>query len=255
MAGSFASEGFAWWVAAPSVAAQVPQPNLRNEPAPVPPAPEPPAPGPPSEAAREANRRTRRHLERLRSLGVLSSIGHPDFEFYEFKYLEWVHKTLTVDWALVQGGSLDGQAKTKWMEIVRTLELDKKACVDLYLLAQQGRPGRAEANEILWFLLSEAGLEEPYRDLSNICTHKVGEARYYLDRPGRTHPSWDESEPWVWSRYDDPRNPNFCSSVVPPGPFKLQRGDRGIPVNPPGLWIPVPRPKGPPPLAARPKTL
>ena len=207
MARSFAGEPFSWWVAAPSVAEQVPQPNLGHEPAPEPGAPqEPPAqerPGP-QEAAREANRRTKLHLARKRSLGVLHSIGHEDFEWYEFKFLEWVHKTLTTDWALVQGGSLDGQAKTKWLEIVRTLELDKKATVDLFLLTQQGRPGRAEASEILWFLLSEAGLEVPYRDLSNICTRKVGEARYYLDRPGRTHPSWDESEPWVWSRYDDP---------------------------------------------------
>ena len=255
MAGSFNQGTWSWWDAAPSVAAQVPQPNLMAEPQAVP-QPEPQAePQARADAYNETRRRTRRHLERLRSLGVLQAIGHPDFQFYEFKYLEWVHNTLTVDCASVQGGSLDGQAKTKWMEIVRTLELDKKSCVDLYALAQQGRPGRAEANEILWFLLSEAGLSEPYKDLSNICTNKVGEARYYLDRPGKTHRIWHGEEPWEWSRYENPRNPNFCISMIPPGPFKLQRGHQDMPLNPPALWLPVPRPRGPPPLAARPKTL
>ena len=89
----------------------------------------------------------------------MQAIGHQDFHFYEFKYLHWVHRTLTVDWAIVQGGTLDGQAKVKWIEICRTLELDRKSSVDLFLLAQQGLPGRSEANEILWFLLSDAGLQ------------------------------------------------------------------------------------------------
>ena len=71
-----------------------------------------------------------------------------------------------------------------WIEILRTLELDKKAQSDLFLLAQQGIAGRSEANEILWGLLSDHALRAPYRDFSNKCSNRVGQARQYLDRPG-----------------------------------------------------------------------
>ena len=79
---------------------------------------------------------------------MLQASNHPDFLYYEYKFLKWVQKTLTADWATVQGG-FDGRAKVMWIEILRTLELDKKAQVELFLLAQQGHAGRAEANGIL----------------------------------------------------------------------------------------------------------
>ena len=126
-------------------------------------------------------------------------------------------------------------ANVKWIDIGKTLELDRKCTVDLFLLAQQCRPGRSEADEILWFLLSDAGLREPYKDLSNMCSNKVGRARYYMDRPGWDHPSWTQRDNWTWSRYDEPRNPNSSPRAVPPGPYKLVRGDDGIPVNPTSL--------------------
>ena len=46
-----------------------------------------------------------------------------------------------------------------WIEILRTLELDKKAQSDLFLLAQQGIAGRSEANEILWARSSDHALK------------------------------------------------------------------------------------------------
>ena len=141
-----------------------------------------------------------------------------------------------------------------WIEILRTLELDKKAQVDLFLLAQQGHAGRTEANEILWGLLSDHALRTPYRDLSNNCSNRVGQARQYLDRPGWGHPSWHGRDPWAWSRYDDPRNPHFSPRVVPHC-HKLIIGEGGLPLTPPALWQATPLPKEPPPLAARPKTL
>ena len=248
MAGSYASEPFAWWDTAGSTAPQVHPPNLRPEPV-----PEPPAPGP--DQARASQERTLQHLKRFRTLGILQALGHEGCHYYEFKFLNWVHRILTVDWAIVQGGTLDGQANVKWIEICRTLELDRKSSVDLFLLAHQGRVGRSEANEILWFLLSDAALQEPYRDLSNLCSSKVGQVRYKLDRPGPTHHSWTSDDPWRWSNYDHPRNPNFSPLAVPPGPTNVVRGHRGIPLNPPQRWRPVPLPKEAPPLAARPKTL
>ena len=199
-------------------------------------------------------RKPRRPSSPSWGLGIFQATGHRDFAFYEFKFLQRVYNTLTDDWAVVQGGT-DGRSRYKWAEICRTLELDMKSSMDLFLLAHQGRVGRYEANEILWFLLSDAALQEPYKDLSNLCSNRVGRVRYYLDRPGVDHPSWDTQGPWDWSHYDNPRNPNFSPGAVPPGPYTHVRGDRGIPRNPPHMWRPVALPKDPPPLAARPKTL
>ena len=172
---------------------------------------------------KESWHRTKQAFKQLRTLGILHSIGRPDFHFYEFKFLQWVYKTLTDDWAIVQGGT-DGRSRYKWVEICRTLELDRKSSMDLFLLAHQGRVGRSEANEILWFLLSDAALQEPYKDLSNLCSSKVGQARYKLDRPGPTHHSWTSDDPWRWSNYDHPRNPNFSPLAVPPGSVYVVRG-------------------------------
>ena len=96
----------------------------------------------------------------------MKSSDHPDFLHYEYRFLKWVQKTLATDWATVRGGWA-GRAKVMWIAILRTLELDKKAQVDLFLLAQQGNAGRTEANEILWGLFSDHALRTPYRDLSN----------------------------------------------------------------------------------------
>ena len=177
----------------------------------------------------------------------MQASGHPDFLYYEFKFLKRVQKTLTADWATVQGG-FDGQAKVIWIEIFRTLELDKKAQADLFLLAHQGIAGRSEANEILW------SVRTSYRDLSHHCSSRVGDARQYLDRPGPQHWSWNTSAPWTWSRYDTPRNPTFSPLAVPRA-YNLVTGPGGIPLAPPDLWQAASLPAGPPPLRARPKTL
>ena len=46
-------------------------------------------------------------------------------------------------------------------------ELDRKAQMDLMLLARQGEVGRCEANAILWNLFSVWALNLDYQDLSN----------------------------------------------------------------------------------------
>ena len=74
------------------------------------------------------------------------------------------------------------------MEISQTLELDRKAQVDLFLLAHSGEAGRSEANEILWELLSIGALTPDHKDLSNKTNSLVGKARRYLDRPPHWHP-------------------------------------------------------------------
>ena len=51
--------------------------------------------------------------------------------------------------------------------ICKVLELDKKARVDLFLLAQSGLVGRTIASYILWNLCSYWALDPTYEDLSH----------------------------------------------------------------------------------------
>ena len=224
---------FEWWQQASSVAPEVPQPSFV-----------------PDEArARENIEATKNYLAGKTTLGALQADNHPHFKYFEFRYLLWIRRILTTHWATVQGG-FDGQARLLWLEIFRTLELDRKAQADIFLLAHQGVCGRSEANEIIWDLLTDSALSKQYRDLSNQCSYKVGQARRYLDRPPATDLSWHQPDPWRWSRYEGPRNMNFSPTVVPIN-YKLVTGPGGTPLVPPALWQSVPLPAGPPPLKAR----
>ena len=76
-------------------------------------------------------------------------------------YLKFIHESLTEDWGIIQGGT-DNEALDKWLTIFSTIELDRKVQVDLMLLAQAGLAGRAEANEIMWDILSVWALKPEY---------------------------------------------------------------------------------------------
>ena len=100
----------------------------------------------------------------LTSLGLLKKHNDPRFEWLEWRYLKDLEEFATFDWAVLQGG-WDDHATSKWVQALETLELDGDAARDLFLLCQQGVAGRAEANEILWYLLTEWGLVD-YKNLS-----------------------------------------------------------------------------------------
>ena len=54
---------------------------------------------------------------------------------------------------------------------------------DLFLMAQSGPVGRAQANKVLWKTLPGPALEPDYPDLSNMVAHEVYKARKTFDRP------------------------------------------------------------------------
>ena len=112
---------FEWWQQASSVAPEVPQPSVVPDEAP----------------ARENIEATKNYLAGKTTLGALQVGNHPDFKYYEFRYLLWIRKILTTHWPTTQGG-YDGQARLLWLEIFRTLELDKKAQADMFLWAHEG---------------------------------------------------------------------------------------------------------------------
>ena len=78
---------------------------------------------------------------KLRTLGILKNYNHPAVAFYEHRFLVWVKDTLTTQWPLIQGGN-DDEALALWLSIFWVLELDRKATLDLMLLAHQGGVGR-----------------------------------------------------------------------------------------------------------------
>ena len=63
-------------------------------------------------------------------------------------------------------------------------ELDRKAQMDVMLLAHQGEVGRCEANAILWNLFSVWALNLDYQDLSNKTSSMVTVANRRVDSVG-----------------------------------------------------------------------
>ena len=171
-----------------------------------------------------------------RLLGHLKLRNDPHFFFFEHKFLLWVHEKLTLDWKTIQCGC-DGRAKALWIEIFQHLELDEKAIRDLMLLAHMGIAGRAEANEILWSLLSDWAIKREYMDLSHKTTGLVGWARKAIERPPVTH---RDRASWKWERYWEPRHPRFSPLNGPHGNFQVVFGIGGIPLEPPRCWRAMP---------------
>ena len=172
---------------------------------------------------------------KLMTLGWMKLINHPHFGYYEWMYLKFYHKCLTDDWWILQYGR-DWRALRLWHAIMVTLELDKKACLDLVLLLHSGAPGRTEANELLWDLMSDWALRPNYQDLSNKVSKEVKVRRRYLDRP----PGWhDDRTWWCWDKYVTPRHLKWSPKAVPqPGTWGLAMGPGGLPMAPPDCWGP-----------------
>lgn len=160
-------------------------------------------------------------------------MNHPNFGYFEHKYLVFIKGCLVVHWPLIQGGvGLD--ARDKWREIFMYLELDTKAIKDIMLLAHSGEVGRSEANELLWTLLSHWALKPEYEDLSHKVSSLVGMARRNLDRPPVHH---RDSTWWTWQKYLVPRNPQWSPRAVPQGQFRILTGAGGVPLAPPQCWL------------------
>ena len=138
-------------------------------------------------------------IHRLTTLGWLKHLQDPKFEYFEWQYLNCIRKLLTTKWFLVQGGN-NGESLDLWQDIMALLELDKKACRDLLLLAQDGKVGRAYANKILWEIMSGPALDDRYIDLSNLVTHLIYKARRNFDRPPREH---GDLRWWWWTCYSN----------------------------------------------------
>ena len=122
----------------------------------------------------------------LTTLGWLKYMEAPAWRHFEHQYLRFPRNSLTKDWQTIQGG-VGSETLQKWMNMCRVLELDRKAKVDLFLLAQSGLVGRTLANNLLWNLCSYWALDPTYEDLSHKVSNEVGRLQQYFDRPPAHH--------------------------------------------------------------------
>ena len=182
----------------------------------------------------------------LTALGVLKREKCPWYAFLEWRQRKDLHSLLTESWPSIQGGK-DRLALENWRKAVETLELDGEAIQDLFLLIAQGRAGRAEANEILWDLMSHWALvDRDHRDLSRKCSSMVSTARRCIDRPPARH---EDRVSWTYRASMFPRNSAFDPLEVPADP-RVLTGRGGVPLRPPACWGAPPPP--PPPVQQAP---
>ena len=119
--------------------------------------------------------------EPLTTLGMLRHLGDDGYEHMLHYHRKCVLKLMTTHWWKLQG-RCDQEALRLWIQALQIIELDKKACRDLFLLAQSGLIGRTFANQILWTLLTESAGDK-HLVLSNLCTSMCAKARLRFDRP------------------------------------------------------------------------
>ena len=174
----------------------------------------------------------------LTTLGWLKYIEDPSFAHMEWHYLKFLKENLTAYWYIIQFGT-DKETLDRWYLIFKVLELDRKAQLDLMLLAHSGLLGRGYANQVLWELMSNWALDANYEDLSHKVTSMVSWARKDIDRP----PVWHEDAAWwTWKCYEEPQRKivPWLPSSKPPQKWYLMTGPNGEPLPPPCCWGTLP---------------
>ena len=84
----------------------------------------------------------------LTTLGRLKAANDPQFLYWEWVRLKSLKDFLTNKLHILLGRR-DHHASHQWLCVMDLVDLDRRARVDLMLLAQAGLPGRTEANKIL----------------------------------------------------------------------------------------------------------
>ena len=158
------------------------------------------------------------------------------FEIYEF--LDWRFRTqilefTTNSWPIIQGGT-DEEALELWRDIAHHLEFDARTWDSFMFLAHQGPAGRAEANKILWDVLTNICLLD-HTNLNHKMATLIGKARRVIDRPPKDH---SDRKDWTYLRAIEPRAAikQFAAQSVPEKPVIIT-GAGGVPLAPPYCWF------------------
>ena len=160
----------------------------------------------------------------------------PHAGYFEWLYKKTLHRALTNDWHLLQG-PCDQVAVKMWVDVMKLLELDRKAQREMFLLAYSGPKGRTMANKFLHELLLQHATKDPaYRNLSSLVTSTIASMRKHLDRPpwfSEDMPDWD----WWFLDYVRWGDRPWAPDEVPANlSLPHATGRNGEPLPPPQLW-------------------
>ena len=170
---------------------------------------------------------------------LLIHFQHPCADYFELWYRHCIKILLTDLWWILQGGKDEASCRV-WMRACMVLELDRKAKIELFLLLQAGKVGRAYGNKVMWKMLSYYALQKPYKNLSMLMTSQIKWARQSFDRPGRDMPDlkW-----WQWTCYWDMNYGNlheWAPESIPNDKdeydWQVFTGPAGRPLPPPQCW-------------------
>ena len=172
------------------------------------------------------------------SLQLLIHFQHPAADYFELWYRHCIRILLVDLWYIMQGGK-DEEACQLWLRACMILELDRKAKIELFLLLQAGKVGRAHGNKVMWKMLSYYALQKPYMNLSSLLTSQIKWARQQFDRPGR---EMLDLRWWNWKCYWDMTYKNlheWSPEAIPTEDdpdWEPYTGPGGRPLKPPLCW-------------------
>lgn len=174
----------------------------------------------------------------LMSLGHIKNLGDSRFEYLEWTFRKQLRDLSTVYWPMMQGGD-DEEALSLWKDLWVLLELDADSWLELMLLVSQGPPGRSEANQILFELMTRWASMGEYKNLSRKVSTMIKAARRAIDRPPDDH---SDLRFWTVQRAMVARYPEFLPEKVPTNGL-IQTAESGAPLRPPQCWVPPPPPE------------
>ena len=167
------------------------------------------------------------------SLGRIMAADTDAYKYFEWKFRLQIVEYTTNLWPIIQGGT-DDEALETWKDIAHLLEFDAMTWNGLMLLVHQGVAGRAEANKLLWDLLTSLCLVD-HNQINRLTISNIGAVRKVIDRPPDNH---YDMKSWTYLRAIEPRPSAMCfaAEMVPEGPCVIT-APGGAPLHPPHCWI------------------
>ena len=119
------------------------------------------------------------HEPRCKSaLARLKELGDEQYDALYYQQAMLRHRYQTSEWTTLR----DTMDATVWVKLLCDLDIDLQGAQHLFLLAQQGVPGRTAANKLLWEMLAPGALHGKW-DPEKIWQAQIKTARLKIDQP------------------------------------------------------------------------
>ena len=179
------------------------------------------------------------------ALQCLKDLGDPRFPALLYQEQVTLYRYATESWFNLR----DTFNPADWAPVLNELGCDVRAARCLMCLAQQGAPGRAQANRLLWQFMKES-MKDPYLNAAQVWQASIRQARKRIDEPPEDHRDWQAWTPHKslvgeWSLLEEYApldchgNMVFPGAPSAPGPATVTHPDAPVP---PPVWIKGPEP-------------